>query len=201
MAGLLLIRHGQTEWSVARRHTGRTDVPLTAEGEEQARALRPLLAGRPLSRVLASPLRRALGTAELAGLEGVETDPDLMEWDYGGYEGRTTAAVQQERPGWYIWRDGVAAGDAEHPGESVEHVGTRADRVLERLRPVLEDPGAADAAVVAHGHLLRVLTARRLGLPPECGALFRLETAATARLGEEHGRPVLTDWNVLPGRG
>ncbi|GAA1753899.1 MULTISPECIES: histidine phosphatase family protein [Streptomonospora] len=200
MGGLLLIRHGRTEWSVARRHTGRTDVPLTGEGEEQARALRPLLASQRLSRVLVSPLQRASRTAELAGLHGGVADPDLMEWDYGGYEGRTTGEIQRERPGWYIWHDGVVPGDAEHPGESVEAVGDRADRVLERLRPVLDDPGAADAALVAHGHFLRVLTARRLGLPADRGALFRLETAATARLGEEHGRPVLTDWNVVPRR-
>ena len=200
MAGLLLIRHGQTEWSSARRHTGRTDVPLAPEGEDQARALRPLFTERPLSRVLVSPLQRAVRTAELAGLETSGTDADLMEWDYGGYEGRTTADVQQERPGWYIWRDGVVPGDADHPGEGVEHVGARADRVLERLGPVLDNPDAADAAVVAHGHLLRVLTARRLGLPADCGALFRLETAGTARLGWEHGRPVLTDWNALPQR-
>nr|WP_156001030.1 histidine phosphatase family protein [Streptomonospora sp. PA3] len=197
---MLLIRHGQTEWSTARRHTGLTDVPLTEEGEEQARRLRPLLASYPLSRVLASPLQRALRTAELIGLEGIETDPDLKEWDYGGYEGRTTAEVQQERPGWYVWRDGVVPGDADHPGESVEQVGARADRVLERLRPILDDPDAHDAALVAHGHFLRVLTARRLGLPPDRGALFRLETAATARLGREHGRPVLTDWNAVPQR-
>lgn len=200
MGGLLLIRHGETEWSVARRHTGRTDVPLTKEGEEQARTLRPLLSSYRLSRVLTSPLQRASRTAELAELTGVETDPDLMEWDYGGYEGITTAEVQRERPGWNVWSDGVVPGDAEHPGESVQDVGARADRVLERLRPVLEDPDADDAALVAHGHLLRVLTARRLGLAPEYGALFRLETAAMARLGWEHGRPVLTDWNTLPQR-
>ncbi|MFD0776699.1 histidine phosphatase family protein [Streptomonospora algeriensis] len=198
MGGLLLIRHGRTEWSVARRHTGRTDVPLTAEGEEQARALRPLLSSYRLSRVLTSPLQRASRTAELAELPGIETDPDLVEWDYGGYEGITTAEVQRERPGWYIWRDGVVPGDADHPGETVEEVGARADRVLERLRPVLDDPDTDDAALVAHGHLLRVVTARRLGLPADCGALFRMETAALARLGREHGRPVLTDWNVLP---
>ncbi|GAB3456370.1 histidine phosphatase family protein [Streptomonospora sediminis] len=199
MGGLLLIRHGETEWSRSRRHTGRTDVPLTAKGEEQARALWPLLAKRRLSQVLASPLERAWRTAELAGLRGgAETEPDLMEWDYGGYEGRTTAGIQHDRPGWYIWRDGVVPGGPPHPGESVEQVGARADRVLERLRPILDDDGAADAAVVAHGHLLRVLTARRLGLPADRGALFRLETAGMARLGKEHGRPVVTDWNMGP---
>ncbi|MDA0565085.1 histidine phosphatase family protein [Streptomonospora sp. S1-112] len=198
MGELLLIRHGRTEWSAAHRHTGRTDVPLTPEGEEQARSLRPLLAGRPFARVLTSPLVRASHTADLAGLTGAEAEPDLMEWDYGGYEGITTADIRTRRPGWYLWRDGVVPGDAEHPGETVEEVGARADRVLARVAPLLADPEAGDVALVGHGHQLRVLTARRLGLPPDHGRLFRLDTAAVGRLGLEHDRPVLTAWNLAP---
>ncbi|WP_017570459.1 histidine phosphatase family protein [Nocardiopsis halotolerans] len=196
MGELLLIRHGQTEWSRTRRHTGLTDIPLTAEGERQAAAVRPLLAARDVGRVVTSPLRRAVRTAELAGLEDPVTDPDLTEWDYGGYEGITTADIQRERPGWNLWRDGIVPGDSGHPGESVERVGERVDGVLARIAPLLRE--TADVALVAHGHVLRVLTARWLGLPPEAGVLFRLDTATLSTLGREHGRPVLTSWNVAP---
>ncbi|ADH68026.1 Phosphoglycerate mutase [Nocardiopsis dassonvillei subsp. dassonvillei DSM 43111] len=141
MGDMVLIRHGQTEWSRTRRHTGLTDIPLTEEGERQARALRPVLAAREVGRVVTSPLRRAARTAELAGLRVDETDPDLTEWDYGGYEGITTADIQAGRPGWYLWHDGIVPGGPGHPGESVEQVGERVDRVLDRLTPLLDGGG------------------------------------------------------------
>ncbi|MCF3106069.1 histidine phosphatase family protein [Streptomyces roseoverticillatus] len=195
MSELLLIRHGETEWSRDGRHTGFTDVALTDRGERQAEALRPLLAGTTPAKVLVSPMKRALRTAELAGLEHTETDPDLHEWDYGGYEGVTTAEIHRTRPGWYLWDDGVVPGPPEHPGETPAQVGARADRVLARVVPLLE-AGGGDVVLVAHGHFLRVLTARRLGLPPAAGALFRLDTATVSRIGTEHGRPALVAWNV-----
>ncbi|TYK48073.1 histidine phosphatase family protein [Actinomadura decatromicini] len=193
MGELILLRHGETEWSRARRHTGRTDLPLTERGEEQARALRGALRGRRIVRTVASPAERALRTAELAGLRVDDVDPDLWEWDYGGYEGVTTPEIQEERPDWYLWDDGVIPGDAAHPGETVEEIGARADAVLARVRPLLAD---GDVALVAHGHVLRVLTARRLGLAPAQGRLFALETGTVSALGAEHGRPVITAWNV-----
>jgi probable phosphoglycerate mutase len=195
MGELVLIRHGQTEWSRQRRHTGRTDLPLTEEGEQQAEALRPLLAKRELGLVVTSPLVRAARTAELAGLRDPAVDPDLAEWDYGGYEGITTKEIQRERPDWNLWRDGVPPGDADHPGESVEQVGGRADRVLALVTAEL-DAGGPDVVLVAHGHVLRVLTARWLGLPPSQGVLFRLDTATLSTLGREHDRPVITSWNT-----
>ena len=198
MAQLILLRHGETEWSRDHRHTGRTDVPLTTRGEEQARLLAAELDGRRLSLVLVSPALRARRTAELAGLSAGEVrpelDPDLWEWDYGGYEGVTTARIREDRPGWYLWRDGVVPGDADHPGETAEQVGARVDRVIGRVRPVLA--GGGDAAVVAHGHVLRVLTARWLGLPPADGRLFRLDTGTVSVLGFEHGEPVILRWNA-----
>ena len=195
MGDLILLRHGETEWSRARRHTGRTDIPLTAAGEAAAAALAGDLARKPLVAALASPARRAVRTAELAGLVRVKTDPDLAEWDYGGYEGRTTEQIRRQRPGWYLWRDGVIPSDAEHPGETIGQVGARADAVLARVRPVLAD---GDVALVAHGHLLRVLTARWLGLEPADGRLFRLDTGTLSTLGREHGEPVIAAWNVPP---
>ena len=161
MGELILLRHGQTEWSRAGRHTGRTDIPLTPAGEAAAESLAPALAARNIVAVFTSPAQRAVRTAELAGLHGAKPDPDLQEWDYGGYEGITTAQVRAGRPGWYLWRDGVVPGDAEHPGEAVAEVGARADAVLARVRPLL---GEGDVALVSHAHLLRVLTARWLGL-------------------------------------
>ncbi|WP_116245786.1 histidine phosphatase family protein [Nocardiopsis sp. FIRDI 009] len=195
MGELVLIRHGQTEWSRARRHTGRTDLPLTGEGEREAESLLPLLAGRDIDLAVTSPLRRAARTAELAGLGEAVPDPDLMEWDYGGYEGITTAEILRERPGWNLWTDGVPEGDAEHHGESVEQVGARTDRVLAAVSLILGDGTGPDVALVAHGHVLRVLTARWLGLAPADGALFRLDTGTVSTLGREHGRPVITSWN------
>ncbi|MFI0482146.1 histidine phosphatase family protein [Actinomadura sp. 9N215] len=204
MGELILVRHGETEWSRAHRHTGRTDLPLTARGEEQARVLRGALADRRIVRTLASPAARARRTAELAGLDPDDLDPDLWEWDYGGYEGITSAAIRKDRPGWFLWDDGVIPGDAAHPGETVEQVGKRADAVLARLRPLLADAdtaGAADGgdvALVAHGHVLRVLTARWLDLVPARGRSFALETGTVSALGTEHGRPVISAWNVPP---
>lgn len=192
MGELVLVRHGQTEWSRQRRHTGRTDLPLTEEGRRQARAVRPLLAGRRFALVLTSPLRRAAETAELAGFDGAEARPDLMEWDYGAYEGITTAEIQRERPGWNLWTDGVPPGPPEHPGESPDQVGARAERALAELAPALE---CGDVALVAHSHFLRVLTARWLGLPASGGAMFRLDTGSVSTLGTEHDRPVMTSWN------
>ena len=134
-------------------------------------------------------------TAQLAGLTGVKQDPDLWEWDYGGYEGRTTRHIQQDRPGWYLWRDGVIAGDADHPGETVEQVGKRVDAVLTRARPLL---ARGDVALVAHGHSLRILAARWLELDADGGRLFRLDTGTLSTLGAEHDMPVITSWNLPP---
>ncbi|MFF7242775.1 histidine phosphatase family protein [Embleya sp. NPDC008237] len=194
MRELMLVRHGETEWSRSGRHTGLTDIPLTPDGEAQAKAVADLLAGRGFGLALISPLTRARHTAELAGITGGRLEPDLVEWDYGGYEGITTDEIRRTVPGWSLWRDGVIPGDAAHPGESVADVGRRVDRVLDRVRPVLER--GEDAVLVAHGHLLRVLTARWLGLPPEDGRLFRLETARLSTLGYEREQPVLLGWNV-----
>lgn len=193
MGEIVVLRHGETEWSRDRRHTGRTDVPLTERGERQASALGPPLAERDIVRTVSSPALRARRTAELAGLTIDELDPDLWEWDYGGYEGVTSAEIRRDRPGWYLWTDGVIPGDAEHPGETVEQVGGRCDAALERIRPWLEQ---GDVAVVAHGHVLRILTARWLGLDPAAGRLFALHTGTMSTLGTEHDRPVITSWNV-----
>jgi broad specificity phosphatase PhoE len=187
MGELILVRHGETEWARDGRHTGRTDVPLTPRGEEQARSLAPLLAERAIVLTLVSPAQRARRTAELSGLTGTETDDRLWEWDYGAYEGRTTLQIGEDRPGWYLWRDGVVG------GETVEQVGARVDGVLDRVRPSLAE---GDVALVAHGHVLRVLTARWLGLPPAGGRLFRLDTGTLSTLGTEHDQPVIRSWNV-----
>jgi broad specificity phosphatase PhoE len=192
MGELILVRHGETDWSRAGRHTGRTDLPLTAAGEAAATALAGALAARAIVAAFTSPLRRAERTAELAGLSATR-DPDLAEWDYGGYEGETTAKIRAGRPGWYLWRDGVIPGDAGHPGETVAAVGDRADRVLGRVRPLL---AGGDVALVAHGHLLRVLTARWLGLAPADGRLFALATGTVSTLGTEHEEPVISTWNL-----
>jgi broad specificity phosphatase PhoE len=197
MGELILLRHGETKWSKEGKHTGRTDVPLTPAGEQAAAALAPLLARRNIAAVSASPAQRAVRTAELAGLTGIKHDLDLWEWDYGGYEERTSAAIRAERPGWYLWRDGVIPGDADHPGETVAQVGARADAVLSRVRPLLAE---GDVALVSHGHLLRVLTARWLGLDPAFGRLFRLDTGTLSTLGAEHSEPVISSWNVPPPR-
>ena len=198
---MILLRHGQTEWSLAGKHTGRTDIPLTTHGAASAAALAPMLAKHQIAAVFTSPASRAVRTAELAGLDRagagfpVKQDPDLWEWDYGGYEGMTTAQIQEQRPGWFLWHDGVIPGDAQHPGESVESVGARTDRVLARAGAFLSQ---GDVALVAHGHVLRVLTARWLSLPAADGKLFRLDTGTVGTLGSEHAEPVIATWNVPP---
>jgi broad specificity phosphatase PhoE len=178
-----LVRHGTTEWSQTGRHTGRTDVPLTSEGERAAAALRPVLAGREFALVLSSPLTRARHTAELAG-QSPELDGDLLEWDYGQYEGRTTHEIQQERHGWTIWKDGVVG------GETADDVAARADRVIARVREV-----TGDCLLFAHGHLLRILGARWIDAPPTAGQHLLLATAAVSILGYERETPALARWN------
>jgi broad specificity phosphatase PhoE len=195
MGELILLRHGETEWSAEGRHTGRTDVPLTARGEAQAAAVAPALAEHDIQAAFTSPAERAVRTAKLAGLDSAKQDPDLWEWDYGGYEGLTTPQLRQQRHGWYLWRDGVIPGDAGHPGETVAQVGERADAVLRRVRPLLD---SGDVVLVAHGHVLRVLTARWLGLEPSAGRLYRLDTGTLSTLGTEHDYPVITGWNIPP---
>jgi len=137
VAELLLVRHGETEWTLSRRHTSYTDLPLTANGEAQARAIAAVLARHAITLALTSPLRRARRTAELAGLRHAQVEINLHEWDYGGYEGLTSSEIRGMRPGWALWADGVASGPSHHPGESPRQVGTRADRVLARIRPLL----------------------------------------------------------------
>lgn len=181
-----LVRHGETEWSRARRHTGRTDVPLTAEGERQARALAAPLSRHAFALVLTSPLRRARDTCRLAGLEGVaRTREDLAEWDYGAYEGRTTDEIRRDAPGWTVWSGPVPG------GEAMSAVAERADRVL------AEVAGAeGDALLFGHAHVLRVLAARWLGLAPELGRLLALDAASLSILGHEHGARVVQAWNL-----
>ncbi|MER6496397.1 histidine phosphatase family protein [Streptomyces griseorubiginosus] len=193
MGDLLLVRHGETEWSVSGQHTSWTDLPLTQHGEEQAKLLAPLLSGRTFSLALTSELSRAIRTAELAGITGAVTDPDLHEWDYGAYEGVTTVDIHRTRPDWDLWTDGVPPGPEGHPGESPEQIGRRADRVLARVDTALPD---GDVVLVAHAHFLRVLTARRLGLAPAEGRLFQLATGTVSRLSTEHDRPVIAEWNT-----
>jgi probable phosphoglycerate mutase len=182
-----IARHGETEWSLAGRHTGRTDVPLTKRGEESARKLGVRLAGRAFAAVYTSPLIRVARTCEIAGFGGVaRVDPDLAEWDYGDYEGRRTVDIRVDRPDWRIFRDGCPR------GETPQDVGTRVDRVLKRLRAV-----DGDVLVFSSAHLLRVLTARWLGLTPAMGKCFVLSTASLSVLGYEHDRtsPAIRLWN------
>jgi probable phosphoglycerate mutase len=195
MGDLILLRHGETEWSKSGQHTGRTDIPLTANGEAAAKALAPVLARRHIVAVFTSPAQRAAMTAALADLVGTQQDPDLWEWDYGGYEGLTTQQIQEKHPGWNLWRDGVIPGDAAHPGETIEQVGQRVDRVLARAEPLLAD---GDVVLVAHGHVLRVLAARYLLLDPSYGRLFRLDTGTISTLSTERRDPIISSWNVPP---
>jgi broad specificity phosphatase PhoE len=182
---IVLARHGETEWSRDLKHTGRSDLPLTDKGWAEAERLRPAFAGRSFARVLSSPLGRALETCRLSGEgEGVELCDDLLEWDYGEYEGITTAEIREQRPDFYLWRDGCPG------GEDAADVGARVDRVIEELRPL-----DGDAVLFSHGHLLRVLTARWLGLGPESGALFALDTGTLSALGYERETPVIRRWN------
>ncbi|GAA3052683.1 histidine phosphatase family protein [Streptomyces glomeratus] len=193
MGDLLLVRHGETEWSRSGQHTSWTDLPLTRRGEEQAESLAPLLAGRAFALTLTSPLGRARRTADLAGLSGAVAEAELHEWDYGGYEGITTAEIHRTRPDWCLWTDGVPPGPPGHPGESPDKVAARADRVLARIAPGLAE---GDVILVAHGHFLRVLAARHLGLSAAEGRVLRLDTATVSRLSTEHGRPVIAEWNA-----
>jgi probable phosphoglycerate mutase len=193
---VLVVRHGATEWSRNGKHTGVTDLPLLPDGEEDARRLGSVLAGRDIAHAFVSPLTRARRTAELAGLfDGsvdCVVDPALVEVDYGGYEGRTTKEISAEMGRrWSLWRDGTVPGDT--PGESLQQVADRVDGVLARVRPLLAD---GDVALVAHGHVLRILTARWLGLGPEAGALFPLETGSYGVLGTEHDWAALRGWNT-----
>lgn len=180
---LWLVRHGSTEWSVNGRHTGRTDLPLTEAGEAAAKALAPVLRTHQFGLVLSSPLQRARRTAELAGCTP-EIDDDLREWDYGEYEGRTTADIREERPGWSLWTDGAPG------GEIADDVGARADRVIARAR---NSPG--DSIAFAHGHFLRVLGARWAEAPATAGAHLLLSTAAVCILGYDRETPALDRWN------
>jgi broad specificity phosphatase PhoE len=183
---LVLVRHGETVWSSAGRHTSRTDVPLTPRGEAQARALAPLLRGLDIALALTSPMARAACTARLIGLDAVP-EPDLHEWDYGRYEGVTTATIRESVPGWTIWTHPVPGGETE------ERVGARADQVLARAVAALD---RGDVVLVAHGHFLRVVTARYLGLAVNGGRLFTLDPARPCLLGTEHGNPVIRAWNL-----
>jgi probable phosphoglycerate mutase len=185
---VVLVRHGETEWSRDGKHTGWTDIQLTDRGRQDAQAVGDALRERRFARVLTSPLSRASETARLAGFGDVaEQRDELREWDYGAYEGRKTAEIREERPGWSLWRDGVP------DGESADQVGARADRVVEELRSL-----DGDALVFAHGHLLRVLTARWLGLDPGDGRLFALDPATISVLGYERETPVIRLWNAPP---
>lgn len=187
MAGhqVVLVRHGQTEWSLSGQHTGTTDIPLTEAGVRHAEALGARLSAWEFTRVLTSPLARAAETCRLAGLgDGAEVTEDLREWDYGEYEGRRTLDIREERPGWGLWKDGVPG------GETVDQVGRRADRVIEAARAA-----GGDVALFAHGHILRVLGARWIGLPPDHGALLALSTASISVLGWERETAVIERWN------
>ena len=182
---VLLVRHGETEWSRSGRHTGRRDLPLDGEGEVQARRLRRHLQQWATATVLVSPLQRARRTCELAGFsERAQVDPAMQEWDYGAYEGRTADEIQTERPGWTIWKDGVAG------GESIDDVARRAETVIARVRSV---PG--DVALFAHGHFLRILAARWCCLPPTVAEHLALSAAAVSILGSDRGSAVVWRWN------
>ena len=187
MRQIVLVRHGETEWSREGRHTGLTDVPLTERGRAEAAGVGEELAREQASLVLTSPLSRATETCVLAGFgAAAEVRAGLVEWDYGDYEGLTTREIQVERPGWSVWSDGVPG------GETIGEVATRADAAISELRNA---PG--DALVFSHAHFLRILTARWLGLEPEAGRLFALDPATISVLGWEHERPVIREWNAI----
>jgi probable phosphoglycerate mutase len=183
---VVLVRHGETEWSKSGQHTGRTDIDLTEAGVVAAGALRARLADEEFDLVLTSPLLRARRTAELAGLDArAEIDEDLPEWDYGEYEGRKTPDIRVDRPGWDIWRDGCPG------GESIEEVAERADRVIARI----VESGAETTALVAHGHVLRIVGARWIEQDPRLGGRLWLGTAAVCELGYERERRAILLWN------
>ena len=182
---VVLVRHGATEWSEDGRHTGWTDVPLNHEGHRQAQALGPRLARTTFAAVLCSPLQRAIATCQLAGLRShAQIDPDLREWNYGGYEGMTTAEIRAGRPGWLLWQDGVIG------GELLDEVAARTDRVISRLGSI-----HGDVAVFAHGHLLRIFAARWIRHPARLAQAINLSTASVSTLGWEHEWPSITLWN------
>jgi len=182
---VVLVRHGATEWSVTGQHTGRTDLPLTDEGRDQAKRLAARLAREQFALVLVSPLVRARETARLTGFDAVaEVEPDLMEWDYGDYDGRTAADIRRDRPGWTPWEGGYPG------GETLDDLAARADRVLARVRAV-----DGDVALFAHGHILRVVAARWLEQPPIEAARYYLATASMSVLGWERETPVIDRWN------
>ncbi|PLP57190.1 histidine phosphatase family protein [Mesorhizobium loti] len=183
---ITLVRHGETEWSASGKHTGRSDIPLTAKGEDAARKLGERLRDKPFTAIWSSPSSRARRTAELAGFGTAEIKPDLAEWDYGAYEGLKTKEILVERPGWSLFSDGCP------DGESVTQAGERADRVVTALREV-----GSNMLLFSSAHFLRTLTARWLGLPASQGALFVLDTASISILGYEHdmGEPVVRRWN------
>ncbi|WP_433076427.1 histidine phosphatase family protein [Dactylosporangium sp. CA-052675] len=189
MGEIVVIRHGQTEWSAAGRHTSTTDLDLTAAGEDGARSLARALANRAFVAVVSSPRHRARRTAELAGLIVTEIDNDIAEWDYGTYEGRTSAEIRAEAPDWDLWRDGCPE------GESPQQVTIRMDRFIAKLRPMLV---LGDVAVVSHGHASRSLAARWLEQPLTFGAHLTLGTATVSVLGHEHDAPSLRLWNAPP---
>jgi broad specificity phosphatase PhoE len=185
---VVLVRHGETEWSLNGRHTGKTDIPLTEEGRRQATALGSPLGAWQFALVLTSPLQRALDTCRLAGYgKQAQLRPDLMEWDYGRYEGLTSKQIAETNPDWSLWRDGGPG------GEKAADVGRRVDRVIAVMREV-----DGDVLIFAHGHVLRVLAARWLGEPPEGGRHYALQTAALSVLGYEHMDPVIQRWNQPP---
>ena len=182
---IYLARHGETAWTISHQHTGRTDLPLTPQGEAEASRLGQRLKGLTFAAVLTSPLRRAVRTCELAGFgSAVQIDPDLVEWNYGAYEGRTSAEIHVERPDWELFRDGAPG------GESPEQIGARADRVIRRVRAV-----DGNTLLFSSGHFLRVFAARWLGLEPGAGRLFALDPATLSILGYEHECPVVRAWN------
>lgn len=185
MGDLLLVRHGQTEWSRTGRHTGRTDVTLTPYGERQATSLGPLLGARDPAAVWTSPLQRARRTAELAGL-AAQVDEDLLEWDNGEYEGRTTAGIREDRAGWWLWTDGAPG------GEDWEQVQVRCARTIERSAPGAD---SGDVVLFGHGHSLRALAAVWVGLPAWQGGIFTMEEASLSVLGHYRGHRVVKSWN------
>jgi broad specificity phosphatase PhoE len=184
---VFLIRHAETDWSLSGQHTGITDIPLTENGRTVARRLAPILGRLTLAHVLTSPLSRARQTCELAGFgERAEVDRDLMEWNYGEYEGLTSKQIATRAPGWMLFRDGCPG------GESPNQIATRADREIAKVRAV-----KGDVAIFAHGHLLRVLAARWIGLPAEAGSHFLLDTAAVSVLGYYRDVPAVKRWNAV----
>ena len=189
MGEIVLVRHGETTWSASGRHTSVTDLELTENGVSQAKALAPLLAGREFAAVWSSPRRRALVTTELAGLTVTAVLPDLAEWVYGDYEGRTSEEIQADDPNWSLWTDGGKGPGGETP----EEVAARLDRALVEAEPLLD---RGDVAFVAHGHSLRVAAARWLGRPARDGRDYKIDTASIAALGFEHGDHAITLWNL-----